>query len=222
MSTERKPSLSSPVPGSGSPPLGRTLRRWRWLAVAVVVITLVAVGAAILVSRPAGAAQQRSDFTTMVRTLRADLAGCNSRAATAISTWRLTEQQPDSAIPAERAARATVRACSPGTDDAIFDLTLYAVPTSLSALHLGYAVSCLGVWAEEDVVPAMRNEEELLRRPGDQSAATAYLRQAGWAAQNLASANSTLRRAGGRLGVTGFSPIRLTALDSDGLPLLPR
>jgi hypothetical protein len=158
----------------------------------------------------------------MVRTLRSDLAGCNSRASAAISAWQGVVRGSESTARAEKAAQTAARACTPDTDSAVWELTLYAVPSSLRSLHLNYAVSCLGVWAQEDVQPAMEVEENLLHHPGDQSRITTFQRLAGWAAGNRASANSTLRRAARKLGIASFIPISLTSLAGAGLPLSPR
>jgi len=152
----------------------------------------------------------------MMQTLRADLATCDAKASTAIARWRPGEAGHGWVARAHKAAQAAVRACAPGTDRAIFDLTLYSLPDSLMGLHLEYAVSCLGVWAQEDVAPAMRTEETLLANPGDQTAASAYRREASWAAINLRSANMALRRAADKLGVAEFTPVQLTSIQAAG------
>lgn len=214
----RDPPTVSPIQ-TPSRQIRIRVRHWRVVA-AVIAVALVAIGGLILISRPAGAAQKRTDFAAMVLTLRTDLAGCSTKASEAITDVRLTERGSDSVDKAEKAAQSAAQGCAPGTANAIFELTLYSVPTSLSGLNLNYAVSCLGVWAQEDVGPAFRNEKILLAHPGDQSAASAYRLQAGWAAANLRSANSILRRAAGKLGVADFSSIQLTSIEAVGLPRL--
>ena len=152
----------------------------------------------------------------MMQTLRADLATCAATASTAVARWRPGEAGHGGVERAQKAARAAAGACAPGTDSAIFDLTLYSLPDSLLGLHLEYAVSCLGVWAQEDVAPAMRTEETLLANPGDQAAVSAYRRDANWAERNLRSANLALRRAADKLGVAEFTPIQLTSIQAVG------
>jgi len=191
-------------------------RRPRWLGAAVILIVLALASAALVGSRPAGTAQKRSDFQTVMQTLRTDLATCNAKASTAISRWRPGEAGHGWVEQAQKAAQAAARACAPGTDSAIFDLTLYSLPNSLLGLHLEYAVSCLGVWAQEDVAPAMRTEETLLANPGDRAATSAYQREASWAEGNLGAANVALRRAAGKLGVADFTPIQLTSIQAAG------
>lgn len=188
----------------------------------MVLAALVAVVAMLLVRGPASTAQRRTDFTTMVRTINSDLAKCNANVSAAISGWQRVEHGSDSQPRAEKAAQRAAQSCAPSTANAIWQLSLYSVPSSLLGLRLNYAVSCLGVWAQEDVQPAMRAEQILLHGPGDRHAATTYRRLAGWAAGNLASANSTLRRAARRLGVGDFIPIHLTSLAAVGLTLRAR
>jgi len=217
-------SPASPGPGSSPGRTGRPRVRYRLVAAAVILVALGTVTAVAVFSshsRPT-AIQKRTDFTTMVRTLRSDLAGCNSRASAAISAWQGVVRGSESTARAEKAAQTAARACTPDTDSAVWELTLYAVPSSLRSLHLNYAVSCLGVWAQEDVQPAMEVEENLLHHPGDQSRITTFQRLAGWAAGNRASANSTLWRAAQKLGIASFIPISLTSLAGAGLPLSPR
>lgn len=215
-------SPASQGPGSSPGRTGRPRVRYRLVAAAVILVALGTVTAvAVFSSRPT-AIQKRTDFTTMVRTLRSDLAGCNSRASAAISAWQGVVRGSESTARAEKAAQTAARACTPDTDSAVWELTLYSVPSSLRSLHLNYAVSCLGVWAQEDVQPAMAVEEDLLHHPGDQSRITTFQRLAGWAAGNRASANSTLRRAARKLGIASFIPISLTSLAGAGLPLSPR
>jgi hypothetical protein len=215
-------SLASQEPGSSPGRTGRPRVRYRLVAAAVILVALGTVTAVAVFSNRPTAIQKRTDFTTMVRTLRSDLAGCNSRASAAISAWQGVVRGSESTARAEKAAQTAARACTPDTDSAVWELTLYAVPSSLRSLHLNYAVSCLGVWAQEDVQPAMEVEENLLHHPGDQSRITTFQRLAGWAAGNRASANSTLRRAARKLGIASFIPISLTSLAGAGLPLSPR
>jgi len=215
-------SLASQEPGSSPGRTGRPRVRYRLVAAAVILVALGTVTAVAVFSNRPTAIQKRTDFTTMVRTLRSDLAGCNSRASAAISAWQGVVRGSESTARAEKAAQTAARACTPDTDSAVWELTLYAVPSSLRSLHLNYAVSCLGVWAQEDVQPAMEVEENLLHHPGDQSRITTFQRLAGWAAGNRASANSTLWRAAQKLGIASFIPISLTSLAGAGLPWPPR
>lgn len=215
-------TTAPPGPDTESAQVRSHLRRYRLVGIAVAAAVAVAVIAVILVSRPAGPVQKRADFTTMLQTLRSDLSACSAKASAALSAWRPAETGVDSKNRAVKAAQAAARACTPGTDNAIFELTLYSLPTSLSGLHLNYAVSSLGVWAQEDVAPAMRDEEILLADPTDKVAGTTYQRLAGWAGDNLAAANSTLRQAARRLGVTHFTPIQLTSIQAAGLLAPPR
>ncbi len=215
-------SPASPGPGSSPGRTGRPRVRYRLVAAAVILVALGTVTAVAVFSNRPTAIQKRTDFTTMVRTLRSDLAGCNSRASAAISAWQGVVRGSESTARAEKAAQTAARACTPDTDSAVWELTLYAVPSSLRSLHLNYAVSCLGVWAQEDVQPAMEVEDDLLHHPGDQSRITTFQRLAGWAAGNRASANSTLWRAAQKLGIASFIPISLTSLAGAGLPLSPR
>jgi len=205
-----------PVSDAELPGVRRRLNRYRWGVVAIVVVILAAVSVLFLMSRPAGLTARRAAFLSMEQTLHSDLAGCNSKASAAISRWTPAEVDPGWMRRAQKAARAAVHACTPGTDTAVFQLTVYSLPAALSGLHLNYAVSALGVWAQEDVAPAMRSEETLLAKPGDKAAATALLRQAGWADENLSAANSTLRRAARKLGLPDFTPIGLTSIQPGG------
>ncbi|MGC1908591.1 MAG: hypothetical protein WA809_03205 [Candidatus Dormiibacterota bacterium] len=200
----------------------RRLGHYRWAAAATVVVLLAAASAIFLVTRPVGPTTRRANFLTMEQTLRSDLADCNAKASAAISWWTPAVVPTGWMTRAKRAAQSAVYACSPDSSTAIFQLTLYSLPSALSGLHLNYAVSALGVWAQEDVAPAMRSEKTLLARPGDKAAVTAILRQAGWAAENLSAANSTLRHAARKLGFTHFTPIRLTSIQPGARLYPPR
>ena len=191
------------------------LRAYRWLGLAGVVVVLCA-DASILLSQPTSASQRRTQFHSMVATLRADLTACDNRAAAAVWAWQKRVQGSGSLSHAEAPAKAAAVACNPSTGNGVFNLTLYAVPTALPKLRLNYAVSCLGVWAQEDVQPAMLAIQDLLRQPADQTEATAYRRAAGFAASNLASANLVLQRAARKLGITDFAPLQLTSLTTTG------
>ncbi|MGH7643930.1 MAG: hypothetical protein ACRENX_13145 [Candidatus Dormibacteria bacterium] len=199
---------SDSEPASSQRQRGRSLR----LGALVVLVFLAGGGIALVVTRPASSGQKAAAFRTMVEALRADLLECNTKVATALSSWHPTELGDSRQPRARMAAQAAARACAPSTDPAIFQLTVYSLPPALSGLHLDYAVSALGVWAQEDVTPAMRNEVTLLAHPGDRGAASAYRREATWAATTLATADSTLQRAADKLGVGHFRPIQLTSI----------
>jgi hypothetical protein len=190
----------------------------RWIGVAAILALLVAASAFVLATRQPDAASKRDAFATMVEVLRADLAGCSAAASSAISDWQLAHGASTGSLRAEREAQTAASACSPSTNNRIFNLTLYAVPSSLAGLDLTYAVSCLGVWAQEDVGPAMHDEVTLLHQPRDAGVSAAYERLAGWAAINLACANSTLKAAANRLGLSRFSTIKLVKLAQPGIP----
>lgn len=185
----------------------------RFAAIAAVVAGLATV-AFIAAAGGAGAsaAQRRVAFTAMVQTLRRDLASCDARASSAVSALRLFR---DGALPesdAHQVAQMAARACAPGSANAIWNLSLYSVPSWLGVRDLNYAVSCLGVWAEEDVRPAMIDAEILVGNPGDRSAQADFRRLAGWAADNLASANAILERSAHKFGISGFQPLSLVSL----------
>lgn len=186
--------------------------RFQVLASAIVLAALATAFALTVSQGSVSAAQRRADFTAMVATLRSDLDGCNANASAAISAWQRASQGQESRGAAARQAQFASRACAPATDNSVWKLTLYSLPSSLDGLHLDYAVSSLGVWAQEDVSPAMTAEAQLLRRPSDPSGITAYDRLAGWAANDRAVASATLRRAAQRLGIAGFTGISLTPL----------
>lgn len=94
----------------------------------------------------------------------------------------------------------------------IWELTLYSVPSSLRGLGLDYAVSCLGVWAQEDAAPAMQLAQSLARTPSDGSARARYAQLARWAEFNANTANSSLVRAGRSLGLAQAETIALPSL----------
>jgi hypothetical protein len=181
-------------------------------------VVVLSAAAAILISQPTSASQRRAQFHAMAATLRSDLAACDNRAAAAVSAWQKRVKSSGGGRQlAQATAKAAAVACNPSTGNGIFNLTLYAVPTTLSKLRLNYAVSCLGVWAQEDVQPAMLAIQDLLRQPADQAEATAYRRASGFAASNLASANLVLQHAARKLGITDFTPLQLTSLTMTGL-----
>jgi hypothetical protein len=182
------------------------------LASAIVLAALVTAIALAVSQGSVSATQRRADFTAMVGTLRSDLDGCNANASAALSAWQRARTGQESLGAAARQARSASRACSPASDNSVWKLTLYSLPSSLDGLHLDYAVSSLGVWAQEDVSPAMTAEAQLLLRPNDPGGVTTYDRLAGWAADDRAIANSTLRRAAQKLGIAGFTGISLTAM----------
>lgn len=153
----------------------------------------------------------------MVATLRSDLASCNARAQAAVSAWEVSVDDNAAIVGAEKKALSASAACNPSTNNALFNLSVYAVPSSLPNLRLDYAVSCLGVWAQEDVRPAMKAVQDLLRQPGDQEAALSYRRESGFAADNLNSANLVLQRAARKLGVAGLVSMNLTQLSTSAL-----
>lgn len=207
------PSEAGAVTGERRPKLSI-----RWIGLAVILALLVGASAIFVTTRQPDAASKRDAFVTMVKVLRADLSRCSAAASSAVSDWRLARSASSQAHRAEREAQAAATDCSPSTNARIFDLTLYAVPSSLGGLDLNYAVSCLGVWAQEDVDPAMRDEAALLQQPGEPGVSATYERLAGWAESNLACANSTLEQAANRLGLTDFSRIKLVRLGQPGIP----
>jgi hypothetical protein len=193
-------------------------RRRYWVAAATALVVLVVASTVVLLNQPASSTQRRADFEDMTATLRSDLRTCNRGAELALTAWKQRAQGLRTLAAAERRVQAAASACDPSRDDSLFNLTVYAVPSALSHLRLNYAVSCLGVWAQEDVQPALLAAHELLRQPQDQAAAVAYRRESGFAASNLATANLVLRRAATKLGVGNFRGIRLTALPGTSLP----
>lgn len=182
------------------------------LAVAIVLTAGVTAIALAVSHASVSAAQRRADFTAMVGTLRSDLDGCSASASAAISSWQRASHGQEARTTAAHQAEVASRACSPATDSSVWKLTLYSLPSSLGGLHLDYAVSSLGVWAQEDVSPAMTTEAHLLRRSSDPGGISTYNQLAGWAANDRGIANATLRRAAEKLGITGFSGIKLTRL----------
>jgi hypothetical protein len=195
-------------------------RRRSWLGIGrlqvlalAIVVALVAAGIALAVSHSgASPSQRRVDFTAMVATLRADLGGCNAKTSAALAAWQRVGRTEDSRAKAARQAQLASRACGPATDNSVWKLTLYSLPSSLDGLHLEYAVSCLGVWAQEDVSPAMTAEAQALLRPGDPGSLASYRKLAGWAANERTIANAVLGRAANKLGIKGFSGMGLTPL----------
>jgi hypothetical protein len=207
------PPLPDPAT-TGSPRRSSWLRvgPYQVLAVAVVV-AVVATGIALAVGRGGvSQSQRRVDFTAMVGTLRSDLAGCNAKTSAAVAAWQRVSRAGETPTAAARQAQSASHACAPASDDSVWKLTLYSLPSSLDGLHLDYAVSCLGVWAQEDVSPAMTAEAKVLLGPSGPGSLASYHKLAGWAANERAIANATLRRAAQKLGIKGFSGIRLTAL----------
>ncbi|MGC1185046.1 MAG: hypothetical protein WBA31_07840 [Candidatus Dormiibacterota bacterium] len=197
------------------------IRPYRWVGLIVILIVLLAVLAVILANRPESLSQRRAQFRSMVTTLRSDVAACNTRTQGAVSAWEMSIQDSAVVADAEKKAQAAAAACDPSSSSVLFNLTVYSVPSSLPNLRLNYAVSCLGVWAQEDVRPALQAVEDLLREPGDQAAALSYRQESGFAAANLASANLVLQRAARKLGVTGVLPLRLTSLSTSALDPTP-
>jgi len=191
---------------------GLRVGRFQLLASAIVLAALVTAIALAVSPGSVSATQRRADFTAMVGTLRSDLDGCNANASVAISAWQRASSGQESREAAARQAQFASRACSPASANSVWKLSLYSLPSSLEGLHLDYAVSSLGVWAQEDVSPAMTAEAHLLLRPNDPGGVTTYDRLAGWAANDRATANATLRRAAQRLGIAGFTGISLTSL----------
>jgi hypothetical protein len=190
---------------------GLRARTYQVLAFVIVLAAATAIGLAV--SRGSvSPAQRRADFTAMVGTLRSYLSGCDATASAAVSAWQLASRGQESRAAAATLAQIASRACSPATDNSVWKLTLYSLPSSLDGLHLEYAVSSLGVWAQEDVSPAMNAQAQLLRRSNDPDGITTYKRLAGWAANDGGIANATLRRAAQKLGITGFTGITLTSL----------
>jgi hypothetical protein len=178
-----------------------------------IMVALVATGIALAVSHGGDTpSQRRVDFTAMVGTLRADLRQCNAKTSAAVAAWQRVSRAEDSRSAAARQAQLASRACTPATDNSVWKLTLYSLPSPLDGLHLDYAVSCLGVWAEEDVSPAMTAEAQDLLRPSDPGSLATYRKLAGWAANERTIANATLRRAANKLGIKGFSGVALTRL----------
>ncbi|MGH7665769.1 MAG: hypothetical protein ACRENY_07480 [Candidatus Dormibacteria bacterium] len=184
---------------------------------AVALAGIVAAVAYLLLSGSSGIAQKQRDFASMVATLRSDLSRCNSLAAAAVSDSLKMEDGSSSTEHAEVAAHAAARACVPASSTAVWNLTVYLLPSSLQGHHLNYAVSALGVWAQEDVAPAMRAERHWLANRSDRKATTTYDQDAAWATADLASANLTLRRAAKTLG-SNFRPLRLISLARAGPP----
>ncbi|MGC1406240.1 MAG: hypothetical protein WA938_05835 [Candidatus Dormiibacterota bacterium] len=198
------------VPGRRSAWL--RLGRFQVLTSAILLAALAAAIALALSQGTVSATQRRADFTAMVGTLRSDLGGCNAKASAAISAWQRASHGQESRGAAARLAQLASRACAASPGNSVGKLTLYSLPSSLDGLHLAYAVSSLGVWAQEDVAPAMTAEADLLRRSSDPGGITNYNRLAGWAANDGAIANTTLRRAAQKLGIAGFTGISLTGL----------
>jgi hypothetical protein len=186
------------------------------VAVAVIVAVLATATAVVVSNSSASVSQKRADFAAMVGTLRADLAGCNAKATAAVSARQRATRGQESRTAAAHQAQVASRSCAPATANSVWELSVYSLPSSLNGLHLEYAVSCLGVWAQEDVSPAMTAEAQLLRQQNDAGGATTYERLAGWAANDLAIANGTLRRAAQKLGISGFTEITLTSLTGPG------
>lgn len=209
------PPVPQPARASAVPRQSRSGLRigpYQVLALAIV-LAAAATAIALAVSHGSGsAAQRRADFSTMVGTLRSDLNGCSASASAALSGWQRASHGQEARTTAARQAEVASRACSPATDNSVWKLTLYSLPSSLDGLHLDYAVSSLGVWAQEDVSPAMTAEAQLLRLSSDPGGISTYNRLAGWAANDRGIANATLRRAAKKLGITGFSGIALTSL----------
>jgi len=208
-----------PVPDpttAASGPTGRSscLRVGRYQVVAVAIaVAAVATGIALAVGQGGvGPSQRRVDFTAMVGTLRADLGGCNAKTSVAMAAWQRVDRSEESRGAAARQAQLASRACAPATDNSVWKLTLYSLPSSLDGLHLDYAVSCLGVWAQEDVSPAMAAEARVLLRSSDPGSLASYRKLAGWAANERVIANATLGRAAQKLGIKGFRGIPLTTL----------
>ncbi|HUY25121.1 MAG TPA: hypothetical protein VMV09_07450 [Candidatus Saccharimonadales bacterium] len=206
----------APGPTATAVPSPRSARwrvgRFQVLASAIVLAALATAIALAPSQGTVSATQRRADFTAMVGTLRSDLGGCNAKASAALSAWQRASRGQESRVVAARLAQLASRACAPAAGNSVDKLTLYSLPSSLDGLHLDYAVSSLGVWAQEDVSPAMTAEADLLRRSGDPGGVTTYNRLAGWADDDGAIANTTLRRAAHRLGITGFTGISLTQL----------
>ncbi|MGH7640588.1 MAG: hypothetical protein ACREN7_04660 [Candidatus Dormibacteria bacterium] len=175
---------------------------------------MLGVTVAVLGFTGASQAQQRRDFQGLVADLRLDLGGCSHLAQAAVTAWRRAPLDQQLAAAAAHRAHG---ACLPGTSNAVWNLTVYSVPGSLpQGLHLAYAVSALGVWAQEDVAPAMAAVETLARHPQDREAGQAYRRDAAFAKQNLASANRVLSRAAARLGDLHLRLLELVSLDLSG------
>ncbi|MFZ0995298.1 MAG: hypothetical protein WAO09_04875 [Candidatus Dormiibacterota bacterium] len=209
------PPASAPTKattGPGQPSSWLPVGPYQVLA-AVIVVAVVATGIALAVGHGSvSTSQRRVDFTAMVGTLRTDLGRCNAKASVAVAAWQRVSRAEETHVTAARQAQAASRACAPASDNSVWKLTLYSLPSSLDGLHLDYAISCLGVWAQEDISPAMTAEARLLLRPSDPDGLSSYHRLADWAANERAIVNATLRRAAQRLGIKGFSGIALTSL----------
>lgn len=157
-------------------------------------------------------AQKRATFTSTVTQLRADLRQCSGDAAAAVSAFRLVEAGASPRRQAVESARKAAAACAPASDSGIWNLSLYVIPSQVRDRNLDYALSCLGVWAQFDVAPAMKDIETVLGNANDGAAVSAYKSLADSAASLGTTADSALRRDAHRLRLTNFRPISLPSL----------
>jgi hypothetical protein len=182
-------------------------------ALAVLVVGVLAI--VLLVSQRGGGstpAQKRAAFTSMVTQLRADLRECSGDAAAAVSAYRLAEAAGGSRQQALESARKAAAACVPDSDNGIWNLSLYVIPSQVRSRNLDYALSCLGVWAQFDVAPAMKDIEIALGKANDAAAVSAYMRLAKSAVNIGTAAESALRHDAHQLHLTKFQSILLPSL----------
>lgn len=178
---------------------------------------LLVVGLAILLITTAGGgrstpAQQRTVFASMVKRLRFDLRECTRDTAHAVSTFRRAEEGGGSKRQAIEGARVAAAACVPATDTGIWNLSLYAVPDPVRNRTLDYGVSCLGVWAQFEVAPAMKDIEKALDGDSESAAIAGYELIAKGAASVKTIADSAFQQEAVRLRQTGVQPISLPSL----------
>lgn len=109
-------------------------------------------------------------------------------------------------------ARKAASTCVPNGDNGIWRLSLYVVPDSVRSRSLDYAVSCLGVWAQFDVAPAMLDIEKVLDGGNPKLARSDYARSAQAAVTVGRAADLGLERESVRLGLSQPQQIGLPAL----------
>jgi hypothetical protein len=148
----------------------------------------------------------------MVTQLRTDLRGCSRGAAAAVSAYRLAEAGTGPRRQALENAHRAAAACVPASDNGIWNLSLYVIPSQLRSQSLDYALSCLGVWAQFDVAPAMKDIEAVLGKANDEAAASAYMSLADSASSVGSTADSALHHEAHRLHLTNLHPISLPSL----------
>lgn len=182
-------------------------------ALAVLVVAVLAI--VLLVTRGGGGsspAQKRAAFASMVTQLRTDLRECSGDAAAAVLAYRLAEAGGGPRRQALESARKAAAACVPANDNGIWNLSLYVIPSQVRSRNLDYALSCLGVWAQFDVAPAMKDIEIALGKANDGAAVSAYMSLADSASSVGTTADSALRHDAHRLHLTNFQPISLPSL----------